>query len=126
MSTGIIDSIGDALQNARESRREKKELREQNLRRQELHCHACERYVQFTLDMALDGNHVLECPNCGHEHCRVVRGGVITDDRWDQRNGSLGAVFAVTNTTSTTNSTYITGSSYTNYVLWMDSTSTST
>jgi hypothetical protein len=55
--------------------------------RQELHCHNCGKYVQFDLDMELDGNHVLECPNCKHEHCRVVKKGKITDTRWDQRNG---------------------------------------
>ena len=56
--------------------------------RQELHCHACNQYVQFNIDMELDGNHVLNCPNCGHEHCRVVNNGVITDDRWDRRNST--------------------------------------
>lgn len=57
------------------------------IERQELWCHECQKYVQFNLDMELDGNHVLECPNCGHEHCRVVRGGRVTGDRWDSRNG---------------------------------------
>ena len=55
--------------------------------KQEIHCHGCNRYVQFTLDLGLDGNHVLDCPNCGHEHCRVVKDGVITGERWAQRNG---------------------------------------
>ncbi len=57
------------------------------LRRQELWCHDCENYVQFTVDLSLDGNHVLNCLKCGHEHCRVVKDGVITDIRWDSRNG---------------------------------------
>lgn len=56
-------------------------------RRQELYCHNCDHHVQFVVDMELDGNHVLNCPNCQHEHCRVVRDGRITEDRWDQRNG---------------------------------------
>ena len=63
-------------------------------RRQELYCHACDGYVQFIVDLSLNGNHVLHCPNCGHEHCRVVRDGVITDIRWDSRNGT----FTVTTT----------------------------
>jgi DNA-directed RNA polymerase subunit RPC12/RpoP len=54
--------------------------------KQELYCHNCGKYVQFDIDMELNGNHVLKCPNCGHEHCRVVKDGVITDDRWDSRN----------------------------------------
>lgn len=53
--------------------------------RQELHCHNCNKYVQFDLDLEMDGNHVLKCPSCGHEHCRVVQKGKITDTRWDSR-----------------------------------------
>ena len=57
------------------------------IERQELWCHECDKHVQFDLDLSLNGNHVLECPNCGHEHCRVVKDGVITSERWAQRNG---------------------------------------
>ena len=41
------------------------------IERQELQCHACGKYVQFDIDLSLNGNHVLNCPNCGHEHCFV-------------------------------------------------------
>ena len=58
--------------------------------RQEIYCHECDRYVQFNIDTSLNGNHVLRCPNCGHEHCRVVTDGVITDGRWDRRNNNWG------------------------------------
>lgn len=85
--------------------------------RQELHCHACGRYVQFDLDTELDGNHVLECPNCGHEHCRVVRDGKITGGRWDQRNGDTYQV-ATSGTSTTTTSFSITSGG------WLDSTGT--
>jgi hypothetical protein len=75
-------------------------------RKQELHCHACNRYVQFELDLSLNGNHVLKCPNCNHEHCRVVKDGEITDSRWDRRNGPPGnglpVYFVVTNSFSAT------------------------
>ena len=82
--------------------------------RQELYCHGCGNYVQFDVDMALDGNHVFECPVCGHEHCRVVRNGQITGDRWDSRNST----FYVPTSSMTTSSTstyisYTTGSSST-------------
>jgi uncharacterized paraquat-inducible protein A len=82
-------------------------INEDTLERQELHCHACGMYVQFSLDTAINGNHVLNCPNCGHEHCRVVRGGKISDVRWDQRNGALqvyqviSVTFSVTSTAAT-------------------------
>ena len=62
-------------------------------RRQELYCHACDKHVQFICDLSLDGNHVLHCPNCEHEHCRVVKDGVITDDRWDSRNGPTYTIY---------------------------------
>lgn len=83
------------------------------IERQELYCHECGKYVQFNIDMSLNGNHVLNCPNCGHEHCRVVRNGKITDDRWDQRNARQ--VYYATNiaysiiSTSTSN-TYVSNS----------------
>ena len=62
-------------------------INDDTMERQELHCHACGGYVQFSLDTSINGNHVLNCPNCGHEHCRVVKDGKISDVRWDQRNG---------------------------------------
>jgi len=72
--------------------------------RQELFCHGdgCHRYVQFDIDLSLNGNHVLNCPNCGHEHCRVVKDGIITDDRWDVRGG---ATIHISNTYMTTSAT---------------------
>lgn len=73
--------------------------------RQEIWCHNCNQYVQFDIDMELDGNHVLLCPNCEHEHCRVVKNGVITDDRWDSRNG---ATYYVSTSSATTSITSVT------------------
>lgn len=100
--------------------------------KQELHCHNCNRYVQFTIDLELNGNHVLNCPNCGHEHCRVVKDGIITADRWDSRNGrdssSVGSQHYVTGTTTTATSTYTTcttsGTSTGTYMYdaWMNTT----
>lgn len=52
------------------------------IERQELYCHECRKYVQFEIDLKLEGNHVLKYPNCGHEHCRVVKNGKVTDERW--------------------------------------------
>ena len=52
----------------------------------ELYCHECDGYIKIELDYSLNGNHVVECPNCGHEHCRVIENGKVTSDRWDQRN----------------------------------------
>jgi len=98
------------------------------IERQELHCHNCNRYVQFDVDMELEGNHVFNCPNCGHEHCRVVVGGRITEDRWDRRNGFPVYYVPTSSMTTTATSTYTiysnntsvgTGDSFL-YTSWMD------
>ena len=75
------------------------------MERQEIYCHHCGCYVQFDLDPSVNGQYVLDCPNCGHEHCRVVRDGHITDQRWDSRNQSIptiqvtwGVTFSATST----------------------------
>ena len=89
---------------------------------QEIFCHDCRKYVQFNIDTELDGNHVVICPNCGHEHCRVVKNGVITGDRWDSRNNTY-AVSASTITYSST-STYATctAANYFTYQNWSNVT----
>lgn len=98
--------------------------------RQELYCHNCGNYVQFDIDMELEGNHVLTCPVCGHEHCRVVKGGKIKEDRWDSRNqtyyvSSNTVSYSSTSTWSTysSTSTSISASNYL-YMSWMNTTST--
>lgn len=53
--------------------------------RTDMYCTECHRNFIARLDMSLDGNHVVECPHCGHEHCRVIRNGTVTGDRWDSR-----------------------------------------
>lgn len=68
---------------------------------QEIHCHECNNYVRFILDLLTDGNHVLNCPICKHEHCRVVKDGRITDVRWDSRNGPTIQVTNYVGTSST-------------------------
>ncbi len=93
------------------------------IEKQELHCHDCERYVQFEVDMSLNGNHVLECPKCGHEHCRVVQNGIITDDRWDRRNkthkvGASTWTYVCTSSSTSSGSTFLAAS-------WTNSTCTS-
>jgi hypothetical protein len=81
--------------------------------RQELHCHACNQYVQFDIDLEQNGNHVIICPNCGHEHCRVIENGIITEARWDSRNGyaNFNAQYY------TTGAGYSSSSVYTTYVV---------
>lgn len=51
----------------------------------DMHCSHCRKPFVAQLDMSVDGNHVVECPWCGHEHCRRVEAGRVTDDRWSSR-----------------------------------------
>ena len=92
--------------------------------RQELHCHSCQRYVQFDLDLSADGDYRLDCPSCGHDHYRTVVNGKITDRRWgrSQSQQQPYQIFAISTTASSTWTTYMgTQSSNTfSYRAWMN------
>jgi DNA-directed RNA polymerase subunit RPC12/RpoP len=53
--------------------------------RTDMNCTNCHKNFIAQLDFGLDGNHVVECPYCGHEHCRTIKNGVVTGDRWESR-----------------------------------------
>ena len=55
--------------------------------RTDMYCHDCDKNFVAKLDLLTDGNHIVECPHCGHEHCRTIKKGKVTGDRWDGRNG---------------------------------------
>ena len=74
--------------------------------RSEIYCHECDKYIQFTLDDELNGNHIVECPNCGHEHCRVIKDGKVTGDRWSSRNGQTFYATSVSYTSTSSELTY--------------------
>lgn len=57
--------------------------------RTSLYCHECTKNFLARVDFDIDGNHIIECPHCGHEHCRVIEAGKITGDRWDSRHGRV-------------------------------------
>lgn len=50
-----------------------------------LDCHSCSKQFVAKLDYSLNGNHLIVCPYCGHQHCRVIDKGIVTGDRWDTR-----------------------------------------
>jgi hypothetical protein len=82
-------------------------MNENTVEMQELHCHNCGGYVQFPIDLSMNGNYELACPNCGYIHCRVVENGIITDTRFDSRNGPTQtiAAYQITWTTVSASST---------------------
>lgn len=56
------------------------QLTHQGEARTSLWCHECKKDFVALLDYSLTGNHIIECPHCGHEHCRVIEGGTVTGD----------------------------------------------
>lgn len=50
----------------------------------------CGGYFRTKLRTNIDGDYVIVCPSCGHEHFRVVRKGQITGDRHgkDEKSGA--------------------------------------
>jgi hypothetical protein len=89
----------------------------------EIQCHNCGKYVSFNLDVSLNGNHVLNCPECGHEHCRVVKDGQVTGDRWSSRNATYNVITYSQITYSVSSTIASTGS---NLAYWHTYTSSST
>ena len=50
--------------------------------RTDMHCHECNLNFVARLDLSIDGNHTIVCPNpnCGHLHYRYVDKGVVTGE----------------------------------------------
>lgn len=80
---------------------------------QELYCHNCDKYVQFSLDMSLNGNHRIDCPNCDHPHFRVVANGIVTEDRYGG-----GYIYPTTIIGYTVISTYSSSTSSSDYLYY--------
>lgn len=47
----------------------------------EFYCTNCSGYITVKLDTSKNGAHCVHCPNCDHEHFRIIKDGVITEDR---------------------------------------------
>ena len=54
--------------------------------RTDMDCTNCHKKFVAKLDLAVTGNHIIECPYCRHEHCRVIEGGKVTEQRWSSRH----------------------------------------
>lgn len=86
-----------------------------NERRHELFCTECRNYVQFTMDLSVDGEYEIQCPNCHHLHYRIVKDDEVTEARW--RSSGPGSLTAW-NVTSTATTTASVGLNY----AWISST----
>ena len=47
----------------------------------EMNCTNCFYYNYPMLSDVMDGNYTIVCGNCGHEHYRYIKKGVVTEDR---------------------------------------------
>lgn len=60
-------------------------------REEEFYCSTagggCGKYFKTFLRENQWGNFTIECPACGHHHFRVIKEGLITEDRHDKRLG---------------------------------------
>ena len=62
-------------------------LKGDGIERTDVYCTECHKTFIGTIDFGIEGNHIIICPYCGHEHCRVVKSGKITEDRWSSKAG---------------------------------------
>jgi DNA-directed RNA polymerase subunit RPC12/RpoP len=51
--------------------------------RTDMYCHDCNRSFLAHIDFDVDGDHVVECPHCGHHHYRSIRHGKVTEARFN-------------------------------------------
>ena len=51
-------------------------------REEEFYCSGgCGKYFKTYLRSNMCGNYTIECPNCGHHHYRVIKNGLVTEER---------------------------------------------
>lgn len=50
--------------------------------RTDMDCHNCSKMFCALVDYSLNGEHIIECAHCGHEHWRTIKDGRVTEARW--------------------------------------------
>ncbi len=76
------------------------------LERSDVWCTNCEGTFMQEMDLSLNGNHEIMCPLCQHVHYRVVKDGVVTEERY--RSSGAGPIIRVFTSTANTSSTTFT------------------
>jgi len=51
--------------------------------RTDMYCHDCNKNFLAHIDYDIDGQHIIECPACGHSHYRKIINGRVTSERYD-------------------------------------------
>jgi len=49
--------------------------------KEEFYCQECHKYFLTFLRDNFYGNYTIECPNCGHHHYRIIKEGLVTEQR---------------------------------------------
>ena len=62
--------------------------------RTDMYCTECHKNFVAEIDFDIDGDHIIVCPYCAHEHCRKVENGKITEVRWNTKNHDPKAIYA--------------------------------
>jgi len=87
----------------------------------EIDCHNCNGTFSVRFAADKNGNHVVECPKCGHEHCRIIEDGRVTSAHWDSKNGPTYNYSAIMGSYTSMSSTAIGGGYYTSGTTSTDS-----
>lgn len=69
-------------------------------RTEEFYCTECGKYFKTFLRASMWGNYTIECPNCNHHHFRVIKDGLITQDRHDKSLGGTEVILCLKSTIS--------------------------
>lgn len=63
--------------------------------KQSLYCTDCGKYLEIKTKKEKNGNLIIICDKCGHQHCRHVHNGIISSDRWDSREEKVNTIYGV-------------------------------
>lgn len=75
-------------------------------RQEEFYCDVggggCGKYFLTWLRENMFGNYTIECPSCKHHHFRVIKEGLVTRDRHDDRLGTATVLMSMPSTVRAT------------------------
>jgi hypothetical protein len=72
-------------------------------RAEEFYCSTeCKKYFKTYLRSNMFGNYTIVCPNCGHHHFRVIKEGLVTEDRHNKDLGDSELIIGLKSTISDT------------------------
>jgi len=68
-------------------------------REEEFYCSGgCHKYFKTYLRESMWGNYTIECPSCNHHHFRVIKEGLVTEDRHNDAMGESEIIIGLPST----------------------------